>query len=424
MKTISILLISIQLLARYQVTAQYRNSLNARISNMTKETKPEKNVKAMSVLIKKFRLDTVKDAENIDVIKGITALTFLHVNNFSQFENYINQIKNKFNQTSYLNMAANELISNKKSLVYAELIAQRTIDLYLSFKDDPSARPADFPLQDWNRFMSMAQYPYYLSYAQILHMNGKNAMALSYIERAFSYLPMDSADQASAELYAVLLEANGQADKSYDILLRSASTGNASLPMQQQLTRLLATRTGNADQASRFMDSLQQNIVSAYKAALMSKLLTDITAPPFSLTDTRENRVYLTQRKGKVVVLDFWATWCAPCKAAMPAMERLKKKHPEVDWYYIATMEKGAAASSRIKQYLKKHAQPANTLIDIPIPDDSGMFETAAAYNVKAIPFRAIIDKNGMLRFISEGYTSDAALINEMEAMIDIAKQQ
>lgn len=424
MKFISTLFISIQLLAGGHVHAQQRNFLNARISNMTKETKPEKNVKAMSVLIKDFRLDTVKDAEDIDIMKGITALTFLHARNFTQFENYINQIKNQFNQTSYLNMAANELISHKTSLAYAELIARRTIDLYHSFKDDPSARPADFPLQSWSRFMSMAQYPYYLSYAQILHMNGKDTMAFGYIEKAFSYLPLDKADPSSAELYAILSAANGHADKAYDILLRSVSTGNASLNMQEQLMKLLVTRTGNADQASHFMDSLQQNVVRACKQELMAKMFTDITAPAFSLTDTKGNRIYLANMKGNIVVLDFWATWCAPCKAAMPAMEQLKKKHPEVDWYYIATMEKGAAAGSRIKQYLKKHAQPANTLIDIPVPDDSGMFETAAAYHVKAIPFRAIIDKNGMLRFISEGYTSDAALINEMEAMIDIAKAQ
>ncbi|ACU60140.1 TlpA family protein disulfide reductase [Chitinophaga pinensis] len=424
MKITSILFITLQLLAGWQANAQHKDALNARFNTMTRETSPEKNVAAIAALIKAFKLDTIKDAGDIDIMKGITALTFLKVKDFPHFEVYISQIKNPFNQTSYLNMAVNELINNKTSLTYAELTAKKTVDLYHSFKDDPSARPADFPLQDWNRFMSMAQYPYYRSYAEILHINKKDTIALDYIEKAFSYLPLDKTDQSSAELYAALLEANHREDDAYDILLNSASTGNASLQMQQQLRRLLIKRTGNAVQVTHFLDSLQRNIVQAYKQELMNKMIKDIAAPGFTLTNTEGERISLADIKGKVVVLDFWATWCAPCKAAMPAMEQLKHTHPELCLLYVATMEKGADAISRINQYLKKHMHPTSTLIDVPVAGHPDRFTTAGAYHVKSIPCRAVIDKKGKLRFLSEGYTSDTALINEMEAMIDIAKEQ
>ena len=52
-----------------------------------------------------------------------------------------------------------------------------------------------------------------------------------------------------------------------------------------------------------------------------------------------------------------------------------------------------------------------------------GNFEVVNAYNVKGIPSKAIIDKNGKLRFMSTGFTSDSELINELEAMISLAKE-
>lgn len=421
MKTI--LLIASYLLLCFSIHAQDGTTISDKIKMMMAEKDPAKNVASMQQIIHNYNLDTLKNAEEIDVMKGVVALSYLEVGQFSKFQNYIGQIKNKFNQTSYLNMAADILCKNKKHLAYTETIAKQTITLYESYKNDPSARPANFDIADWNRFMQMAAYPYYDTYAKTLHANAKDQMALFYQEKALKDQELDNLQQSSVELYTTLLVANNQAEKAYDILLKMAKLGKSSLQMDQQLKHLLIKRTGNEVKAGLFLDSLQKNIGKAYQTALAKKML-DLDAPNFTLLDLNGKQVSLASLKGKIVVLDFWATWCMPCIASMPAMEKLSKQHPDVVFLFIATQENGVDAIKRVNTYVKTHRFPINVLMDQAIADRPKLFSTATAYQVKGIPAKMVIDKQGKWRFATDGYTSDAELINELEAMISLAKAQ
>jgi len=389
---------------------------------MSKEKLPEKNINSMGRIIKDFKLDTIKNAEDIDVLKGQVALSFVKIGRLSECYAYINEMKNKFNQTSFLNMATYMLIKDKK-WNEASVMAKKTVALYESYKDDPSSRPVSFPLKDWNRFMKMAAAPYYETYAEVLHMQGDDNQALLYQEKAMKDREMEELMQSSIELYAVLLEANGQVDKAYEMLLKMASLGKASINMSNQLKKLTIKKLGEA-QAVILLDSIQANISNKYKAELSKKMIDNVNAPDFSLMDLNGKRISLTDLSGKIVVLDFWATWCAPCIASMPAMKKISEKHPEVVFLFIATQESGSAADTRIRTYVKKNKFPLNVLIDPADGKNPKVFAVANSYKVKGIPAKMIIDRGGKLRFATEGYASDAELMNELEAMIAITKAQ
>lgn len=365
-----------------------------------------------------------QNPEDIDLQKGEAAMAFLKAGAFSKFENSIGLIKNKFNQTSYLNMAACALLKSKAHLVYAEKVAQKTVQLYDSYKDNPLARPANFPLEDWNRFMKMAAYPYYETYAQTLYANGKNDSAFFYIEKAMKDQDQKYMELSSIELYTALLESQHQEDKAYHILLKMAETGRSDTNMNLRLKRLYIKITGHQTDASAFLDSIHRNVTKRYKAETAAKMISDLDAPDFSLSDLNGKSVSLSALKGKLVVLDFWATWCMPCKASMPAMEKLTRKYPDVIFLFIATQESGRDARTRVGTFVKKHKYQLNVLMDIPSKHNQKMFSVAAAYKVKGIPAKMVIDKNGKLRFTAEGYSSDTELTNELEAMIAIAKEQ
>ena len=404
--------------------AQEKSTLPLEIKGMILEKKPLKNVANMRRIIRDFHLDAIKNSEEIDVLKGITAISYLKVDSLDQFQQWIHQIKNPFNQTSYLNMGANELFQNQRNLKQAEQIAKSTIDLYVSFKDNDQAKPAVMELADWKRFMNMAAYPYYTTYAKILHANKKEVKALNYLNMLFSDKQIETIEEPILELFIELLIKNGKQDQAYSVLLKTAEAGKSTDRMNAQLKVLYAKKTGSKLKAEAFIDSLKYNRSNFYQKDVEKKMISNTPAPEFSLFDIKGNLVSLHDYKGKVVVLDFWATWCAPCLAAMPAMEIVSNRHPKVVFLFIATQETGKNHLEKVATFLKKRNYPSNSLIDKVSSENSKLFNTAIAYKLKGIPTKVVIDKNGMLRFLSTGFTSKTDLINELTAMIAIADQQ
>lgn len=378
MKNYFILLFAALLSVRaYHVQAQ--ETLNDRVKAMAAESDPEKSVQIMQQSIRDFKLDTLQNAEDIDVLKGQVALAFLRAHQWPRFENYIQQISNKFNQTSYLNMAAYEFIQ-KEQWAEAHKLAEKTISVYESFKDDPAARPANFPVEDWVRFMRMAAYPYYETFAQVLQAQGDLKNALYYQEKAIQGMEMSELMLSSIRRYAELLSANGQPEKARQVLSEKAKSPSANIAMNKEL---------------------------------LAKNRLDEKAPGFSLLDLKGNTWSLTDLKGKVVLLDFWATWCAPCVASMPAMQQISRQHPEVVFLFVATQEKADDVSARLKAFVEKEKFPERVLID-----KGPKFETAAAYQVNNLPTKVLIDKAGKIRFRTIGFRSDDQLIAELEAML------
>lgn len=400
------------------VFAQPQTGLAKVMAAMSKEKSAAKNLAAMTAAIRTYKLDRLKNAEEFDVLYGIVALSYIKEGNKSAFETFIEKIKNKFNQTSYLNMAAEELYREKDQLTYAESIAGKTLKIYDTYKNDPTARPAGFAREDWSRFMKMAATPYHETYAKLLHVNGNDKGALIHEETALNGQHPEDLDIASAELYTTLLATNGADEKAYTLLLQLAKAGKSSAAMDVLLHELYVKRGGSETSADALMDSIRRTTREGYIATIAKKMLNNKIAPAFELYDISGKHVSLARYKGKIVVLDFWATWCVPCIASLPTMRQLVKKHPEVVFLFIATQEKGPDVNARIREFLKTHAYDLKVLIDKPVDKK---FPVSAAYELSGIPAKAVIDKNGKLLFMSAGFSSETELFNEMEAMITLA---
>ena len=402
----------------FNAVAQQPSALDSAIQKLAKETDPQKTVVMMNQIIKDHKLNKINDAETLDVLYGTAAVNFALYNDYAQFENYINKIQNKFNQTSFMNMAASKLLQEGVDPEYANKISKQTLTLYQSFKNDTTARPKEFSPKDWQRFMDFAQYPYYDTYAQSLYALKQYEEALKYQKMAFDEKPEEGVP-SSVQRYARLLELTGKKEEAKELLLRMARRGRLNKMMLDHLQTIYISENGSDENLGVYLDSLHKSVQASMIGELKPKMLNE-TAPAFTLKDINNKKVKLSDYAGKIVVLDLWATWCKPCIESFPAMQSMVEKHPEIAFLFIAVDEREKDRLPRVKGFIEKGNYPFTVLIDEPVAPNSLVYKITSAYKPDGIPAKYIIDKNGILRFKTSCFDTDTELMNELEAMFTI----
>ncbi len=124
------------------------------------------------------------------------------------------------------------------------------------------------------------------------------------------------------------------------------------------------------------------------------------TAPDFALRDTNNQEVRLSELQGKVVILNFWATWCGPCQVEMPHLEAMYKKYKANGLEVVAVSADDARSASRVKPMVKSKGYTFTVLLDKET-------EVVAQYNPrKELPYTVIIDQKGNVFYRHAGYTA------------------
>ena len=117
--------------------------------------------------------------------------------------------------------------------------------------------------------------------------------------------------------------------------------------------------------------------------------------PNITLESLTGGKVELKNFKGKVIFLNFWATWCGPCKEEMPSMEALQLQFKDKDFLFL-TISVDYEGAKPVRDFIAKHRYTFPVLID-----QKG--ETLDLFDVKGIPTTFIIDKQGTLLGIAIG---------------------
>ncbi len=120
-------------------------------------------------------------------------------------------------------------------------------------------------------------------------------------------------------------------------------------------------------------------------------LVVGMTAPNFSLPDLQGKTQRLTDYRGKVVFLNFWATWCKPCKEEMPSMQVLWDNLKNQDFMMLAVSMDRVTTTKDIPSFVE------TLKLSFPILTDS-WGQTDKRYKLMGVPETYIIDQNGVLR--------------------------
>lgn len=117
-------------------------------------------------------------------------------------------------------------------------------------------------------------------------------------------------------------------------------------------------------------------------------------APLFSLKDISGREWSLKDLKGKVVFINFWGSWCHPCKKELPALNELQKKNKDV----VVLAVNIDKSSATVDTFLKKHPLDQLTIL---LDSES---KVISSFGARAMPTSFILDGYGKVRFVHYGF--------------------
>ncbi len=136
-------------------------------------------------------------------------------------------------------------------------------------------------------------------------------------------------------------------------------------------------------------------------------------AQPFELATPEGGRLSLADFRGRVVLLNFWATWCGPCKDEMPSMERLYQKHRAQGLVVLALSNDSEGSTARVARFIKDAG------FTFPVGLDPRL-KVASLYGVRVLPSSLVIDRQGKITHVALGPREwdQPAAVKLFEAML------
>lgn len=140
------------------------------------------------------------------------------------------------------------------------------------------------------------------------------------------------------------------------------------------------------------------------------------SAPDFTLQTLKNNKITLSSLRGKVVLVNVWASWCPPCKAEMPAMERVYQTYKDQGFVILGVDSTSQDAISRVESFVKENQITFPILLD-----KSG--EVSALYRVQSLPSSFFIGPDGVIKeIVIGGPMAEALLITRVEKLLQGAQ--
>ena len=134
-------------------------------------------------------------------------------------------------------------------------------------------------------------------------------------------------------------------------------------------------------------------------------------APDFTLKSLDGGNLRLAEYRGQVVLINFWASWCGPCRQEMPLLDRLHHRYADTGFVVLGINVEGDPDSAQ--EIVDK------TKVTFPILIDDGQ-KVSELYNLEAMPSTVVVDRDGVIRYVHLGYKpgDEAKYVEVVKALI------
>jgi thiol-disulfide isomerase/thioredoxin len=220
-------------------------------------------------------------------------------------------------------------------------------------------------------------------------------------------------DPEMNDRYVRSLAASGDPQKAIMISEAAVRSGRSNDSLVAAYRSAYVAVHGSEQGFSDALGKAKGEAAQAAKNELAAGMLST-PAPEFALKTLDGNTVALKDLRGKIVLIDYWATWCGPCKRSFPFLQQVYEKYrkdPRVAIFAIDTWEreKGTAREATVKKFL------AENKYTFPVLYDDASVEK---YGVEGIPTKFMIDQKGIIRFKSVGFESGEKMLAEIDAQL------
>ncbi len=136
---------------------------------------------------------------------------------------------------------------------------------------------------------------------------------------------------------------------------------------------------------------------AAAAVAVAAPIVPSALAPDFTLRTLEGQNLRLGEQRGRVVLVNFWATWCGPCRQEMPHLNKLYDKYKSSGFVLLGV---------NVDEDTRQAAGVASKLgVKFPVLPDSDK-RVSKQYDLSAMPSTVLIDRDGRVRYLHRGYQS------------------
>ena len=324
-----------------------------------------------------------------------------------KYEHFVSGTNNAYINNRYALKLADHKIENPgKSLEVAKKLSKRSLEYMDAEKRSKTT--------DWSMADLLGPYYKYLNtYALVFYKLQQYDSAFYYQD--IMYYQSNVLNTEGLERYAVYAEKVKGLGFAKQVLEQQLLSGVKSPVMLNHLQAIYKQLNLPKDEFNN-LQKKNKLLADQKNAAAIKRKLGTTKATDFKLKNLSGEAVSLSGLKNKVVVLDFWATWCGPCKASFPAMQELVNKYKNdttVVFLFIDVLETKEPPKVRelVVKYIKENNYNFNVLFD-------EKNKASKAYKVISVPSKFIIDKKGNVVYMS----NDANFLDDISSLIDEAK--